>query len=191
MIAHGLPILATLGLWWASTGLILRLDSLDRRTFVASMVGASAIFALSLWLAAKSFERDDAWRGLCRLCLRPRRLGLAASRLLHRLCHGSEQDRLLSGLPAASRASSRPSSASLYHELAAVLGALRAARLDLWPAEPVRALDLSHSLGDAPERETQRLSRRPQLGEEMLPDHLAYLTSFMKRRPMNLSFPFR
>ena len=29
MTAHGLPILATLALWWASTGMILHLDSLD------------------------------------------------------------------------------------------------------------------------------------------------------------------
>ena len=29
----------------------------------------------------------------------------------------------------------------------------------------------------------------PNLGEEMLPDHLAYLVSFMRRRPMNLFFP--
>ena len=30
----------------------------------------------------------------------------------------------------------------------------------------------------------------PNLGEEMLPDHLAYLVTFMRRRPMNLFFPF-
>jgi putative photosynthetic complex assembly protein 2 len=29
----------------------------------------------------------------------------------------------------------------------------------------------------------------PNLGEELLPDHLGYLRSFMRRRPMNLLFP--
>ena len=50
MIAYGLPILATLALWWGSTGVILHLDSQDRRTFVGSMLGAIALIALSLWL---------------------------------------------------------------------------------------------------------------------------------------------
>ena len=30
----------------------------------------------------------------------------------------------------------------------------------------------------------------PNLGEDLLPSHLAYLTTFMKRRPMNALFPF-
>ena len=29
----------------------------------------------------------------------------------------------------------------------------------------------------------------PNLGEEMLPEHLRYLASFMTRRPMNMFFP--
>ena len=45
MLAHGLPILATLALWWASTGLILLLDGLDRRTFGPSMAAATAALA--------------------------------------------------------------------------------------------------------------------------------------------------
>ena len=30
----------------------------------------------------------------------------------------------------------------------------------------------------------------PNLGEDLLPEHLAYLTTFMKRKPMNALFPF-
>ena len=30
----------------------------------------------------------------------------------------------------------------------------------------------------------------PNLGEEMLPEHLRYLISYMRRKPMNLLFPF-
>ena len=44
-LAHGLPILATLVLSWASTGLILLLDGLDRRTFGPSMAAATAALA--------------------------------------------------------------------------------------------------------------------------------------------------
>ena len=49
MIAYGLPIVVTLALWWGSTGVILHLDSQDRRTFVGSMLGAIGLLALSLW----------------------------------------------------------------------------------------------------------------------------------------------
>ena len=52
MMAYGLPILATLALWLGSTGVILHLDSQDRRTFVGSMLGAIALIAVSLWLVA-------------------------------------------------------------------------------------------------------------------------------------------
>ena len=41
MIAYGLPIVVTLALWWGSTGVILHLDSQDRRTFVAACWGRS------------------------------------------------------------------------------------------------------------------------------------------------------
>ena len=43
-------MLVTLALWWGSTGVILHLDSQDRRTFVGSMLGAIALLAVSLWL---------------------------------------------------------------------------------------------------------------------------------------------
>ena len=43
MIAYGLPIVATLALWWVSTGVIFRSDSLDRRTFGQSMAWATII----------------------------------------------------------------------------------------------------------------------------------------------------
>ena len=50
----GCRLLATLALWWVSTGVILRFDSLDRRTFGRSMAWASVILLLSLWLARQS-----------------------------------------------------------------------------------------------------------------------------------------
>jgi len=51
-MAYGLPILVTLALWLGSTGVILHLDSQDRRTFVGSMLGAIALIAVSIWLVA-------------------------------------------------------------------------------------------------------------------------------------------
>jgi putative photosynthetic complex assembly protein 2 len=52
------PLLYTLALWWLSTGLILYLNGLPRRTFGASMAGFSALLVLALWGLAHT--RDDA-----------------------------------------------------------------------------------------------------------------------------------
>jgi putative photosynthetic complex assembly protein 2 len=55
---HALPALYALFLWWLSTGVILYLDRLPRRTFRWSMLGATALAAAALYgLAAGA---DDA-----------------------------------------------------------------------------------------------------------------------------------
>ena len=60
MCPYAAPFLATVALWWSSTGLILLLDSQDRRTYVGSMVGASALVGLALWLIAVTASEATA-----------------------------------------------------------------------------------------------------------------------------------
>jgi putative photosynthetic complex assembly protein 2 len=78
---------------------------------------------------------------------------------------------------------------SLYHELAALLGAL--ALLGLTWGQPNQValwtyliLWVMHSSA-----KLNLFLGVPNLGAEMLPSHLAFLTSFMRRRPMNDLFP--
>ncbi len=188
MIAHGLPILATLMLWWASTGLIFHLDSLDRRTFVTSMLGASALLALSLWFVAKtSGETTPDTAYVAFAC------GLIAWgwQLLAFYTGFATGPRKTACAPESGRLSRflQAMSASLYHELAAVLGAValfalthgRPNSLAFWTYFVLWAMHASAKLNV--------FLGVPNLGEEMLPDHLAYLTSYMKRRPMNGLFP--
>ncbi|MBV8868454.1 MAG: DUF3623 family protein, partial [Acetobacteraceae bacterium] len=48
-MAHYLaPVLFALFVWWFSTGLIIFLDGLPRRTFRWSMLGATVLLAASL-----------------------------------------------------------------------------------------------------------------------------------------------
>ncbi|MFO1125405.1 MAG: DUF3623 family protein [Methylocystis sp.] len=58
MLDYAPPIVATLLVWWGSTGAILfLLDGLSRRSFIWTMAAASALFALSLWgIVATSAE---------------------------------------------------------------------------------------------------------------------------------------
>jgi hypothetical protein len=60
MATYALPIFYTLVLWWLSTGVILYLDRLDRRTFIWSMAGATALLAISLWGVASTSVSADA-----------------------------------------------------------------------------------------------------------------------------------
>ena len=81
MIVYGFPALFALFVWWFSTGAIMYLDGLPRRTFKWSMIGASLILAISLW-------------GVSRLHLRAAGLGLAGDQLLHGLRDGAAPNAL-------------------------------------------------------------------------------------------------
>ena len=185
MLAHGLPILATLALWWASTGLILLLDGLDRKTFGPSMVGASAALAVAIWSRCRQRAPGDVGSSLCRLRLRPRRLGMAAPEFLHRRSHRAAQERLPAGMPRV-RAVRRGCARQPLSRTGG--GARRCCplRLDLWKAQPIGSLDLRHPLVDASEREAQCLLRRSEpSARRCCRTILPISTSFMRRRPMN------
>jgi putative photosynthetic complex assembly protein 2 len=49
MLGHGLTFVITVTLWWFSTGIILLLCSLPRRTFGWSLLGGTAMLAVSLY----------------------------------------------------------------------------------------------------------------------------------------------
>jgi putative photosynthetic complex assembly protein 2 len=189
MITYGLPIAATLSLWWVSTGVILRLDSLDRRTFGRSMAWASVILLLSLWLAWQSSGETTpgapyvafacglvawAWQLLgfyTGFVTGPRRSPCPPD---------------CAGVPRFVEAART----SLHHELAAVLGAL--ALLALTYGQPNRLALWTYLLlwGMHQSAKLNAFFGVPNLGQDMLPDHLAYLASFMRRRPINPVFPF-
>lgn len=189
MIAYGLPIAATLALWWVSTGVIFRLDSLDRRTFGRSMAWATIIILLSLWLARQSSGQTT--RGAAYLAFA---CGLIAwGWQLLSFYTGFVTGPRQSACPPDCRGVSRfveAARTSLHHELSAALGAL--ALLALTYGQPNRLALWTYLLlwGMHQSAKLNAFFGVPNLGEDMLPDHLAYLASFMRRRPMNPVFPF-
>jgi putative photosynthetic complex assembly protein 2 len=185
---HGLPILYALFLWWFTTGLILYLDGLPRRTFRWSMLGASVLALAALWGLAQSAS-DDTPRGayLAFTC------GL--------LIWGWHETSFLMGLVTGPRREACPPGCTgwqhlghaiqtiLWHELAiAATGALiawlswgGANQIGLWTFLVLWVMRLSAKLNV--------YLGVPNLTEEFLPAHLLYLKSVMRRRPMNLFFP--
>ena len=60
MSDHVLPVLYALFVWWFSTGLILWLDGLPRRTFRWSLLGATRALAASASTAWRSAAQDTS-----------------------------------------------------------------------------------------------------------------------------------
>jgi putative photosynthetic complex assembly protein 2 len=189
MIVYGLPIAATLALWWVSTGVIVRLDSLDRRTFGRSMALASAVLLLVFWFARQSSGQTTTGAAYVAFASGLIAWGWQLLSFYTGFVTGPRQ----SPCPPNCRGVVRfveAARTSLYHELAAVLGFL--ALLALTYGQPNRLALWTYLLlwWMHQSAKLNAFLGVPNLGEDMLPDHLAYLGSFMRRRSMNPLFPF-
>jgi putative photosynthetic complex assembly protein 2 len=188
MIAYGLPIVATLALWWGSTGVILHLDSQDRRTFVGSMLGAIGLLALSLWLVTTtSAEMTPASAYVAFAC----GIVLWGGQLLAFYTGFVTGPNKTAYCASATRRSRfrQAVETSLYHELSAAAGALAlfiltSGQPNMFALWTYLILWLMHASA-----KLNVFLGVPNLGEDLLPEHLAYLTTFMKRKPMNALFP--
>jgi putative photosynthetic complex assembly protein 2 len=188
MCSYFWPALYAVAIWWFSTGLILYLDSLPGRTFRWSMLGGTTVFLLALYqLGAGSNDTSVAGAYVGFTC------GI--------LLWGWQEMTFFMGqisgpMKTASRA--RPGSlrhfrdgvaTSLYHELAIVVCAAvvvwftwgapnqlgRWTFLLLWAMRQSAKLNLFLGVLN--------------LSDELLPERLGYLRSYMARKPMNLLFP--
>lgn len=188
MAEHGLPALHALFAWWISTGLIVYLDNLPRKTFRWSMVGATVVLGLSFWAVRESAAHATVW-------------GAYVAFTAGLLVWGWQEISFYMGFVTGPRRHAcepgcggwahfrHALMASLHHEIAIVLsGAVIAAltwdspnRVALWT---YATLAIMH--------ESARLNvflGTPNVTEEFLPPHLAYLKSFIAKRDMNPLFP--
>lgn len=188
LLAIGAPVAATLALWWASTGAALYLDARDRRTFGWTLAGASA---LGLGALGLSFALGPQTT--------PMAAGLGFSAGL--VCWGWQLVAFYTGFVTGPRKSAcepnlkdfarfvEAARTGLYHEIASACGALALSALvhgqpnevALWTYLILWAMHVSAKLN--------LFLGVPNHAEDLLPDHLAHLKSFMTNRPMNLLFP--
>ena len=189
MAAFGLPVIATLVFWWASTGVILYLDGRPTRTFGWSFAGSTALLGLAqaglarsrgLTTPAAAYEAFTcglmiwAWQLVSfymGYITGPRKTAIEPN------C--SEWTRFVEAIRA-----------SLYHELAALLGGVVVFAMTWDQPNQVGAWTYVVLWWMHQSAKFNVFFGVPNLGEEMLPDHLHFLISFMRRRPMNLFFPF-
>jgi putative photosynthetic complex assembly protein 2 len=183
------PALFALFVWWFSTGAIIFLDQLPRRTFKYSMVGATAVLFASFWGIAASAHDTSLAGAYCAFSC-----GL--------LAWGWQEISFYMGFVTGPRTAPCPEGCSgwkhfihaiqtsLWHELAIIAAALVVVALTwnqpnhvgLWTFMVLWWMHQSAKLNVF-------LGVR-NLNEEFLPDHLAFLRSFLTKKPMNLLFPF-
>ena len=188
MADYGLPVLYALFLWWFSTGLIIYLDSLPRRTFRWSMLGATGFLLAALYgLWAGSADDSVGGAYLAFTC------GLVV--------WGWHEMSFLMGFVTGSRSTACPDGcrgwrhfvhaveAIVYHELA-IAGTAVAVVALTWGADNQVGTWTFMVLW------VMRISAKlnvylgvPNLTEEFLPEHLQYLKSFLTKKPMNVLFP--
>jgi putative photosynthetic complex assembly protein 2 len=185
---YALPAFFALFVWWFSTGLVIFLDNLPRRTFAFSMAGAVLVAGFSLAglaasarlpnlagayeafffaLMAWGFQEISFYTGFI---TGPRKHACVAG------CHGAKHF-------------GHALQATLWHEMLIVASFGVVAWLT-WGAPNQVGLWTFAVLWWM--HESARLNvffGVKNLSEEFLPAHLAYLKSFFRSAPMNLFFP--
>lgn len=188
MTPYVLPVVFTALLWWFSTGLILYLDGLPRRTFGRSMTGATVLLAAALFGVAQTAGDAGAVATYLAFACGLMVWGWQEMSFLMGFITGPRRRACPPGASESRRFTSAVA-AIVYHELAIAAGALLLAwmtegapnRFALWAYLLLWGMRLSAKLN-------LFLGVR-NLSEDFLPEHLQYLRSFFRRRPMNLLFP--
>ena len=181
-------MLYALFVWWFSTGLIICLDNLPRRTFPWSMAGGTAVCLISI-LRLRQGAHDTSVAGAY------------AAFTYGVLVWGWQEMSFFTGVITGPRREACPEGASgwrrfrlavgtcLYHELtilltAAVIAALTWGapnQVGLWTFLVLWAMRQSSKINV--------FAGVLNLNEQFLPPHLRFLATYMRRRPMNLFFP--
>lgn len=188
MADHGVPFLAAVLLWWSSTGAIIALCALPRRTFVWSLLAATGVAALALWglvHSAWSDSRSGAYLAFaCAIAL-----------------WGWLEMAFLMGFVTGPRTTPCPTGASgwrrfrfalealLYHELTIAASALLVVILSWGAPNQTGTLTFLVLL-------VMRISAKlniffgvPNLTDEFMPERLAYLKTYFRKANSNAFFP--
>lgn len=188
MSAYAMPIIVTLLFWWASTGVILYLDGLSRRTFLWSMTGSTALFGVALWGMYATSAQVTVSSAYCAFACGLMAWAWQLVSYYMGFITGPNHAPCPPGLGGWPRFVAAVGT-SLHHEIAIIIcaGALVALtwgqpnQIGLWTFLILWWMHTSAKLN--------LYFGAPNLSEELLPEQLRYLATYMRRRPMNLFFP--
>jgi len=189
MTQYGLPALHGLAIWWISTGLILFLDGLPRRTFRWSMAAATMLLGAAVYGLAASASDTSIYGAYCAFTCAV-------------LIWGWLEISFYMGYVTGPRTHHCPNDCSgwrhfghaiqacLYHEIAVLALAVFVVCLTrgspnqfgtwtfivLWWMHQSARLNVFLGVSN--------------LNAEFLPEHLSHIRGFFRSAPMNLLFPF-
>jgi putative photosynthetic complex assembly protein 2 len=189
MSLYALPVIYTLFVWWCSTGLIIYLDNLPGVTVRWSMLGATIVLAVALHgLAVSSADPSVSGTYVAFTC------GL--------LAWGWQEISFFTGAVTGPRPLPCPEGcrgwrrlgyailACLYHEIAIKVCAAAVFALTLHGANQVGFWTFMILWAMRMSSKLNVYLGVLNLNEEFLPEALAFLKSYLPKRPMNLLFPF-
>lgn len=189
MSQYGFPVLYALFVWWFSTGIIIWLDNLPRRTFPWSMAGGTAVCAISLLRLHETAGEATV-------------TGAYAAFTYGVLIWGWQEMSFFMGVLTGPRREACPEGAGpwlrfrlavgacLYHELAIVVSAAAIAAMTWGAANKVGLWTFCVLWAMRQSSKLNVYFGVLNLNEAFVPEHLKYLCSYMRRQPMNLLFPF-
>jgi putative photosynthetic complex assembly protein 2 len=188
MHAYALPAAFALFVWWFSTGAIIYLDNLPRKTFKYSMIGASIVSLACIY-------------GLYRTSLHTTVAAAYEAFFFGLFAWGWQEISFYMGYVTGPRTEPCPEGCggwkhfghaiqtSLWHELAIIASAVVIVdqtwgdpnQIGMWTFMVLWWMHQSAKLNV--------FFGVRNLNEEFLPEHLTFLKSFLKSKPMNLFFP--
>lgn len=182
------PVVFAAALWWLTTGLLLYLDRLPRRTFPISLIAASVVLFFALY-GVRTTSADTSVAGayfafVCSVLV----WGWLEMTFLMGFITGPRRH-ASSARSAGWLRFSHAVQAILYHELAIIVAAVvlfaltltQPNQLAFWTFAGLWLMRLSAKLN--------LFLGVPNLGEQLLPEHLRYLGTYFRRRSMNPLFP--
>ncbi len=182
------PVVYAVAVWWVSTGVILVLDGLPRRTFRLTMGWSTALLGTALWGLAATAQDTGVAGAYCAFSCAILVWAWQELAFLLGIVTGPHRRACPPGLQGWARTRLALGTV-LYHELAlvALAGAVWWAvgdgpnQIGWWTYVTLWAMRQSAKLN-------LFLGAR-NLSEAFLPDHLKYLHSYFRRAPMNPLFP--
>ena len=188
MSLYLLPIAYTLFVWWFSTGVIIYLDSLPRRTYRWTMLGTTVVLAVALYgLAVSSGDTTvaGAYHGFtCGLLI----WGWLEVSFLLGFVTGVRNAPCPPGCTGWRRFG-LAIQAVLHHELAIIAGAVVVVDLTWGGANQVGTWTFMVLWGMRCSAKLNLFLGAPNLNAQFLPQHLRFLESYLLKKPMNLLFP--
>ena len=189
MITYVLPVLFVLFIWWFSTGAVLYLNNLPKYTYKWSLIGVTTVLLASIYGLAVTSRSDSL-------------ISAYLSFTFGLLAWAWTQFTFYTGMITGPRTTPCPASCtgskhffhavetSMYHEItAALLGVVICFstmggnnHVGSWTYTIIWLMHSSAKINAV-------LGVR-NLNDHFFPEHLRYLSSFLKKRPMNLLFPF-